>query len=318
MNRMRKVLLGLMAFTAACQSSDPGKATTIVRTETTKDAEELPKDKPTRLVRATDRNVKSYGELKRQGKTQQMQAVHDAIADTVDRNFDTFRQVAFESDTIIVRNMATKCMAFAIKKRREARDTLLVLLRERDQTLVANAVLGLGILLDKETDITPIITLLGSGSVNVRINAAAALAGLFRVKKTPRVLTPQYHSAIDRLVTMLHDAASTRSRRAAAWALANLRHTKTFAHLVSALNDEDEQVQLGGLRGLEVLGDQRGIEPLLRFLEGAPTPEASSWTVLALKAIVVQAGLADAKAEMDGLEASPRRWRAYLRNARMK
>lgn len=316
MSCMRIVLLGLLVLTG-CRSSEP-TITTLIRTETTRQAEGLPTDKPTSLVRAAARNVDSFIELRRQGKTQQMQAVHSIIAQSVDTNFDTFRQVALEADLSAVRNMATKCLGFAIKKRREARDTLVVLCLDRDQWIVANAVLGLGTLLDKETDLAPIITLLGSGAVAIRTNAATALIGLFRVMKTPRQLTPQYFTAIERLVTLLHDRTSTRSRRAAAWALANIRHPTTLPHLVSALKDDDEQVQMGGLRGLEVLGDQRALEPLLRFLEASPTPEASSWVVLALKTIAVQAGLADTKAEMDDLRDSPRKWREYLRNARMK
>ena len=315
MSCMRILLVGLLGLTG-CQSQPT--TTTIVRTETTKEALELPTDKPTSLVRATARNVRTFGELRLQGKTQQAQAVHHAIADSVDGNLDTFRQVALEADTIIVRNMAIKCLAFAIEKRREARDILLLLCKDRDVTLRANAVLGLGILLDKETDLTPIISLLASGDVNIRTNAATALAGLFRVKKTPRALTPQYYAAIERLVTMLHDPASTRSRRAAAWAMANMRHTKTLEHLVSALKDEDEQVQLGGLRGLELLGDQRAIKPLLEFLAGSPTPEATSWADLAMKAIVVQAGLAETKAELSDFKGNPRKWRDWLRDARMK
>ena len=210
---------------------------------------ELDTDKDTSLIRATNRNVGSYSELRLQGKSQQMMAVHHAIADTVDREFDTFRRVALEADTIIMRNMATKCLAFAIKKRREARDTLLVLVRDRDLTIVSNAVLGIGILRDKETDITPIITLLGSGNEIIRRNAGTAIGQLFLVQETPRVLTAQYHAAIERLVFLLHDETSTRSRRAAAWALANLRHPATMEHLVSALQDDDEQVQFGGVGG---------------------------------------------------------------------
>ena len=315
MSCMRIFLLGLLALTG-CRSKPV--STTIIRTETARQAEEFPTDEPTSLVRATARNVGSFIELRQQGKTQQMRAVHGVIAKSVDDNFDTFRQVALEGELSVIRNMATKCLGFAIKKRREARDTLLVLCLDRDKWIVANAVLGFGTLLDKEMDLAPIIALVGSGDVNIRTNAATALIGLFRVKETPRQLTPQYHTAIERLVTLLHDDTSVRSRRAAVWALANIRHPETLPHLVSALEDDDEQVQIGGLRGLEVLGDQRALEALLRFLEGSPTPEAISWVLVALKTIVVQAGLADAKAEMDDLGESPRKWREYIRNARMK
>ena len=89
MSCMRIVLLGLLALTG-CRSSEP-TSTAIIRTETMKQAEELPTDKPTSLVRATDRNVRTFGELRLQGKTQQAQAVHNAIADSVDRNLDTFQ-----------------------------------------------------------------------------------------------------------------------------------------------------------------------------------------------------------------------------------
>ncbi|MHC4958774.1 MAG: HEAT repeat domain-containing protein [Planctomycetota bacterium] len=303
----------------ACQSPEKAsETTTIVRAPgSEKDAPEIAIDENAKLIRGTERNVNTYEELRLQGQTQQMEAVRDSIARSVDDHFDVFDLAARTADTSIVRNMAVKCLPFAIERRADARKTLLVLCTDRDMTILSNAALGLGILRDKDTDLTPVVALLGHGNTQVRTNAAAALMRLFLIKETPRRLTPQYITAMDRLVTMMHDPASIRSRRAAAWALANMRHIDTMAHLVSALQDEDEQVQIGGLVGLKRLGDQRGLEPVLQYLEGGPTKEAASWARQALEVIVIQMGLAQSAGELRDLGTNPRTWRKFIRAARM-
>ena len=324
MNSMRSALpcfLSALAgcFLLACNTTPKQSETTTFVTApgASKNAPEIAQDDDTRLVRSTERNVKTWQELRLQGKAQQMEAVRRTIARSVDDNFDVFRTIALESDTIIVRNMAVKCIPFAFEMRDDARDTLLVLCKDRDPTLVQNAVLGLGILLHKDTDLTTVISLLASGNTDIRTNAGTALARLFLVKETPRILTPQYNLAIDRLVTMLHDPASIRSRRAAAWALANMRHPDTLPNLISAMKDDDEQVQMGGLRGIQLLGDQRALEAVIDFLDHGPTTQAASWAQQALESIAVQGGFARTKAELADLGTNARSWRKWFRNARM-
>jgi hypothetical protein len=319
MSVMRCALLALALLAVACGSTrKDDNVTTIVETEIIKDSPELGQDETGRLLRRTDNNVKQHEELRLQGMTQQMVAVHRAIAQSVDDNIDTFRKVALEGDLLLQRNMAVKCLGFAVEQRERARDTLLVLLNDDSITIVANAVRGLGLLRDKDTDITPIVTLCGSGDPAIRTNAAATLAALFLIKETPRQLTPQYHAAIDRLVLLLHDESYTRSRRAAAWALANLRHPTTMEHLISALKDSDVQTQIGGLRGLELLGDQRSLDALLDYLDDAPTTEAASWARQALEKIAIQGGFAKNAAELTELGTNPRLWRKWFRGARMR
>jgi len=319
MSVMRCALLALALLAVACGSTPKDEdVTTIVETEIIKDSPELGQDETGRLLRRTDNNVKQHEELRLQGMTQQMVAVHRTIAQSVDDNIDTFRKVALEGDLLLQRNMAVKCLGFAVEQREKARDTLLVLLNDDSVTIVANAVRGLGLLRDKETDITPIVTLCGSGDPAIRTNAAATLAALFLIRETPRQLTPQYHAAIDRLVVLLHDESYTRSRRAAAWALANLRHPSTLEHLISALHDADVQTQIGGLRGLELLGDQRSLDSLLDYLDDAPTTEAASWARQALEKIAIQGGFAKNAAELTELGTNPRLWRKWFQAARMR
>ena len=43
-----------------------------------------------------------------------------------------------------------------------------------------------------------------------------------------------------------------------------MHHPETIDQLISALSDSDAQVQEGGLHGLGLLKDQRGIEPILQ------------------------------------------------------
>lgn len=316
---MRPALCALSLLFVACQPPKQDSTTNVVKPPgATQNAPDIAQDDVTKLIRTTARNVATWDELRRQGKLQQMTAVRRVIGRAVDDNFDDFRRTVLEADTAIVRNMAVKCIPFAYEQREQARDTLLVLCKDRDLTIVSNAVLGLGILLDKKTDLTPVVALLAHGNVQVRTSAATALIRLFLVKETPRSLTPQYITAMDRLVTMLHDDSSIRSRRAAAWALANMRHPDTLPHLISALKDEDKQVQWGGLNGLKLLGDQRGLEAVLDYLDSGPTTEGASWAVQALEAIALQGGFAKHKSDMKDLGTSPRAWRSWFRERRMK
>lgn len=322
MNSMRSAALSfsLSLFLLACNTTTQEETTTTTTVRApgaAASAPEIAHDEDTKLVRSTERNVNTWQELRLQGKTQQMDAVRRTIARAVDDNFDVFRTIALESDTILIRNMAVKCLPFAFEMRDDARDTLLVLCKDRDPTLVQNAVLGLGILLHKGTDLTVVVSLLASGKTDIRTNAATALARLFLVKETPRTLSAQYNLAIDRLVTMLHDESSIRTRRAAAWALANMRHPETLPHLISALKDDDDQVQMGGLRGIQLLGDQRALEPVIDFLDRGPSTQAASWAQQALESIAVQGGFARTKAELTDLGTNARSWRKWFRNARM-
>ena len=214
--------------------------------------------------------------------------------------------------------MAVKCLGFAIEKRARARDILLKLCDDPDLTIVQNAALAVGILRDKQTDLTPLVKLLAHGDLTVRTNAATSLRDLFLVIPTPRDLTPQYWTAIDRLVTLLHEKSSPRGRRAAVWALANLRHPETLPHLISALEDPDEIVQIGGLYGIEVLGDQRALDPVLEYLHKGPTTNGASWARKALVRIAVQGGFAKTASELDELKTNWRAWRDWFRAARMK
>jgi len=314
---MRLCLLVALCALGACKSKP--ESTAVVKAGSAKDAPELDTDKGTQLVRATERNVDQYYELLQQGRTQQSVALRQVVARAVDDDWATFAAVANDEKRSIVRNMAVKCISFANGKRTEARDLLLAICANKPPQppwLLANAVLGIGNLLDRDTDLTPVIALCGHGDVEVRTNAATALLHLFRVKPPPRDLTPQYHAAIDRLVTILHDRASARGRRAAAWALANLHHPAVLDHLISALADDDEQVQVGGLRGIEVLGDQRALEPLLAYLRKGPTPEGASWAQKALVSIAVQGGFTDKAAELDALGVNPKLWEKWFQAKR--
>ena len=212
--------------------------------------------------------------------------------------------------------MAVKCIGFAVENRKAAHQTLEKITNDPDLTLVKNAALGLGLLRDKDSDMTVLVKLLAHGDVEVRTNAATAIKDIWIVRETPRELTPQYWTAIDRLISLLHQKVSVRGRRAAAWALANLRHPEVMEHLVSALDDDDVYVQIGGLHGLRVLGDQRSLEPLLEYLESGPTTAAQSYAKNALVAIAVQSGFAKTPSECEPLGAEPKKWRQWIRAKR--
>ncbi|MHC4930773.1 MAG: hypothetical protein ACYTGV_01090, partial [Planctomycetota bacterium] len=76
--------------------------------------------------------------------------------------------------------------------------------------------------------------------------------------------------------------------------------------------------QIGGLRGLELLGDQRSLDPLLDYLDDAPTTEAASWARQALEKIAIQGGFAQNAGELTELGTNARLWRKWFRGARMR
>jgi HEAT repeat protein len=325
MDTMRHLLAGLLlALTfalMACRTGPArpdGDASRPGEAEAAKDAPELRADEAHRLVRSTERNVNHFQELQIQGQTRQMVSLRRAIARTVDENFATFETMATTADLRVQRNMAVKCLGFALEKRTAARDLLVRLCDDANVTIVSNAALGLGILGDRETDLTPLVKLLAHGDVEVRTNAATALKSIYLVRETPRELTAQHWAAIDRLIALQQEKTSTRARRAAVWALANLRHPDVLDHLFTALKDDDEYVQIGGLYGIKLLGDQRALEPLLEYLEDSPTSTAGSWAHQALVRIAVQGGFAKAPSELADLGTSARSWRRWFRAARMR
>ena len=316
--KMRCALWGLLLLAAAaCETNKTGE-TTLPDTEAIKDDPEITGDDATRLVRRTERNVKHFEELRLQGQTGPMVAVRRTIGRTVDENFPTFQRIALDKKGSVQRNMAIQAIGFANEYRVQARDLLVGMLDENDTWILANAALSLSVLRDPETDLSRLITLVGHADKEVRTNAATALMEIYNVQQTPRQLTPQHYAAIDRLVGLLHDRATTRGRRAAVFALANMQHPETLDHLASALDDSDELVQIGGLYGIERLGDQRALEPVLEFLSTTPSAEAASWAKKALVRIAVQGGFTNTPSELDKLGTSAKLWRRWFRAARNK
>ncbi|MDH3591441.1 MAG: hypothetical protein OER88_06160 [Planctomycetota bacterium] len=312
------LLAVLGAVLPACSSTPRESETTApFSPEAQQDGPEFSTDEGIRLIRSTERNVKHHSELMLQGKTQQMVALRRAVGRTVDDNFQTFEDTALKSEWVIHRNMAVKCIGFAVEERERAFQVLAQIAAEEDVTLVNNAALGMGMLRDKNIDLTILIKLLAHGNVDVKTSAATSIREIWLLQETPRELTPEHWTTIDRLLGLLHERRFARARRAAIWAFANLRHPDVLDHLVSALKDEDEYVQIGGLVGLERLGDQRGLEPILVYLEEGPTTSGVSYARKALVAIAVQAGFAKTPSECDVLGDNPRTWRQWIGVKRM-
>jgi len=326
MRPIRRVLAALLPVAlvlTGCQSSqDPSEVTTIVKAGVgaVEDQPILAQDEDTQMVRNTSESVKRYEELRLQGLTRAQHALQSTISRTVDDNFDVFRDMALDGKLKLHRNMALRCLGFAREQREDAREVLIQIASNRKEPvyLVANAALGLGILRDPDTPLEPIVALLGSGDPVIRTSAARALSEIVKVKKTPRPLTPQYLAAIDRCATMLYDKHNRSGRRAAVFALGNMRHPDNLDHLIAALDDTDDDVQIGGLIGITMLGDQRAIGPLIEYLRDGPTSVATTWTVRALKQIANQSGLAKTPGETQALGDSPRKWEDFFRGARMR
>ncbi|MHC4453015.1 MAG: HEAT repeat domain-containing protein [Planctomycetota bacterium] len=321
MTNMRPWVLVLLCV-VGCASTDDKEVTNIVEVGggAVEQRPEIVTSEAAKLVRNTEQSVKRYEELRLQGLTRAQIALRDSIATNVDQDFDVFRDMALEGKLYLHRNMAVKCIGFAREKMPDAREALLLIAGKPNEQpfLRANAMRALGVLRDPDTPLEPIVSMLGSGNPAMRTEAAETFKELALVKKTPRELSPQYHTAIERLATMLYDKSNRAGRRAAVWALANLRHPDTLEHLLAALSDPDEQVQIGALRGLELLGDQRAIEPLIEYLRDGPGSSAKSWTILALQAIAVQGGFAKDPAVLIPLGSSHRKWDEFFRAARMK
>jgi HEAT repeat protein len=305
-----------LVLASGCKS-EPKETTTIVKVGEMGNAPEIVGNDEARTVRATERNVKQWVELNQQGRTTQALAIRVTISRAVDDDFETFAKVSTDASLLLARNMAVKCIGFARENRAEALALLTELCRDKSPTIQANAVLGLGILADKETDLSEPVRLLEGGDIEVRTNAAWALKDLFIVIPTPRELTAQYFTAIERLANLLNDPGSVRARRAAVWALAKLHHPESIDLLIGALEDDDREVQIGALHGLEVLKDQRALEPILEYLDDGPTEGAASWAQKALTSIVLAMGLAYTPSELEYLEANPKLWRKWIRSARL-
>jgi HEAT repeat protein len=243
--------------------------------------------------------------------------MHFTVGRAVDDDFATFKNVILDDRAFsVVRNMALGCVGFSVARRQQARELLLQCLDADPPWFVANAAFGLSVLRDKETDLTKLIRLLGHGDQEVRTSAGTALKEIFMVRPTPRELTPEYWAAVDGLISLMHDEQHPRARRAGVTALANLHHPAVLEHLCAALKDDDEQVQIYALIGLEALGDQRALDPLCDFLDGHPTESPQSYAKRALIAIAVQGGFAKTPAEVDALGTSGKAWRKWFRNAR--
>jgi HEAT repeat protein len=265
-------------------------------------------------------NVRRYDELRIEMQSQPMAAMRRTIAQAVDENFDTFVKFAQDKQSSTLRTWSITCLGFAGETRVKARDLLQSLLIEPDVAAwdLANACQALSELRDKDTDLSLVIPLVSHGNPEVRTCAATAIKEIWLVTGSPRDLTPQHYAAIERLVSLLHDDATIRGRRAAAFALANLRNPAVLDHLISALQDDDAEVQIAGLRGIEMLGDPRALEALFEYLDSGPATVPGSYAVRALQQIAVQNGFAQTKAELESIGTSGKAWRKWFRAQRTK
>jgi hypothetical protein len=319
MGKMRRALGAMALLLGACSS--PEKADIVVPYEDqVKAALEQEGNEEGQLIRRTRQNVRRYDELRIEMQEQPMAAMRRTIGQAVDEHFDVFVRHARDRQSSTLRTWSITCLGFAIEKRTAARELLQSFLTDPDAPPwdLANACQALSVLHDKDTDLSLVIPLVGHGDPEVRACAGTAIRDIWRVSVPPRELTPQHYAAIDRLVALLHDDATIRGRRAAAWALAYLHHPAVLDHLVSALEDDDAEVQVGGLRGIEMLGDARAIEPLCEYLDGGPAEGPASFAERALQQIAVQNGFAMTKSELESLGANGKAWRKWFRAQRSK
>jgi HEAT repeat protein len=317
---MHRVLLAAAALLPlACNTPEKEPDIVVPYEDQVKEALEHEGNEEGQVIRRTYQNVRRYEELRIDMQEQAMSALRRTIARSVDDDFETFKKYALDQQSATLRNWAIACLGFAIEKRVEARKLVESLLVDETTApwLLANACQALAVLRDKDTDLTLVIRLVSHGNPEVRTSAATAIKEIWFVTQTPRDLTPQHYAAIDRLVSLLHDDATTRGRRAAVWALAYLRHPGVLEHLLGALNDPDAEVQIGALRGIEFLGDARAIEPLCEYLNGNPQDGPASFAVRALQQIAVQNGFAQTKSELESLGTSGKAWRKWFKSERM-
>jgi hypothetical protein len=319
MGKMRRALGAAVLLLGACSAPKKEADIVIPYEDQVKEALEQGGNEQGQIIRRTYLNVRRYEELRIEGQSQPMAAMRRTIGQSVDENFDVFKQHALDkAGSATLRNWSVACLGFAIEKRVAARDLLQAFLVDPDAPpwLLGNACQALAALRDKETDLSLVIPLVGHGDPEVRTCAATTIKEIWRVTVPPRELTPQYYAAIDRLAALLHDDATIRGRRAAVFALAYLHHPAALDLLISGLEDDDDEVQIGALYGIELLGDARAIEPLCEYLDEGPAEGPASHAVRALQQIAVQNGFAMTKGELESLGTSAKAWRKWFRAKR--
>ena len=316
---MRRALGAVALLLGACSAPRKEPSIAVPYEDQVKEALDQQGNEKGQIVRRTYQNVRRYEELRVEGQEQPMAAMRRTIGQGVDENFDVFKEHALDkAGSSTLRNWAFACLGFAMEKRVAARQLLQSFLVDpgAQPWLLANACQALSVLKDKETDLSVVIPLVSHGNPEVRTSAATAIKELWLVTVAPRDLTPQHYAAIDRLVALLHDDATIRGRRAAVWALANLHHPDVLDHLISGLLDDDSEVQMGALVGIERLGDARALEPLFEYLDEDPEDGLASWALRALQQIAVQNGFAQTKTELESIGTSGKAWRKWFRAKR--
>jgi HEAT repeat protein len=318
MVKMPRARLAAALLLGACASSPDNPSVVVPYEDKVRETLEQEGNEEGQLIRRTYQNVRRHEELRVEGQAQARDAVRRTIAQTVDDNFLVFRNHALDAESSTLRNWAIACLGFAQEQRVAARKLLEGMLEDPVQPpwLLGNACLALSRLRDKETDLSRVIPMISHGDPEVRTSAANAIAEIWGVSATPRELTPQHYAAIDRLVGLLHDRATIRGRRAAATALANLHHPSVLDHLIAALDDDDTEVQIMALIGINRLGDARALDALFDYLDDGPPDVAATWAVHALETIAVENRFAQTRSELESLGTSGKAWRKWFRARR--
>ncbi|MCZ6785589.1 MAG: HEAT repeat domain-containing protein [Planctomycetota bacterium] len=317
---MRCALVVAVVLVAACKSKP--ERTMLLVTPLPKLPRELAERESTKLVRATNRNIIQWHDLKYgQGATSAAIAMHHTIRIAVDENFDMFIDVARNGELLQLKSMAVKAIGFTSEHRRRAREFLKEELDNESWTIVANAALGLGILRSKKTDeedLGALISLLENKHAPVRANSADALGNLFTIKPTPVPLTPQYETALNRLTILAEQRGETRVRRASIKALIGMHTPGALMAFAEGLDDPDFEVRIGCITGMRLLLDPRAIDPLVTHLEDIDSKqEATHVTEALIKIAMVQNFSGDAR-ELEALGTSYKQWRNFIRSKRME
>lgn len=306
----------LLAVLAACASGpdpEPGPGAA------SPDAAAAPSEAPGNLLRTPDR-AKLYFDLEQmslrymdardRGAVGTWESLHaNVLGPLVDENRDELLATLGREGERSFRRIAARGLGFGSDAGRIV-PALMPVLADRDEVLVAGALVSLYLLEDARTPVRPLVELLNHPDLDIRSNAALALARVLRARRIEG-LGPdeEVKRASGHLVLLVSSVAEDEFVRAhAAAALGAIGDPAATDILTNLLGDASSAVRMRAAEGLGVLAQEQAVLPLIDALHAAPTPTEDRVVIAALTRIARSAGY---PCDPEALGTSAENWRNW-------
>jgi hypothetical protein len=229
----------------------------------------LPEDAEAERFRRADLLISQWDAAQTGGRTEASEELFHEMRQEVDRAYPVFVSAARGERGLMREYLGVSALGFASNPGATA--VLVERLRSEDPRLVGNALIAIRLREDPDTNLRPVIQMMGAKATGPRRYAPLAVASVLDARQRRGVATDraEQQAAAHMLSNLVVDQ-DPYVRLHAAKALGALGSPGTQDLLTIQLKDEHVRIQVAAAAALERIGDPRAFPDVVRLLEEAP------------------------------------------------